>query len=196
MRETGVFGVVISAVAALNALKNLRARIRPDIRQAIDSFGVLVAVTLFFCLLNSAYDSIVNRNRQFDSQRWCYPIYRLIRPHDGFQQGPPAWTGGPIATLSRIREPDHNTLLGSVGECRASAHVMTEPAKRVPKWIRLDITVLAAGAVMIASALWLESNRDDVVQRLAHSAHSTGHLVWHYVTERKKPVVPKLKAPL
>ena len=74
---------------------------------------------------------------------------------------------------------------------------MTEPAKRVPKWLRLDITVLVAGAViMIATDLWLEPNRDGVVQRLAHSAHSTGHLVWHYLTEHKKPVVPKLKAPL
>ena len=74
---------------------------------------------------------------------------------------------------------------------------MTEPAKRVPNWLRLDITVLVVGAaIMIATALWLEPNRDGVVQRLAHSAHSTGHLAWHYLTERKRPVVPKLKAPL
>ena len=74
---------------------------------------------------------------------------------------------------------------------------MTEPAKRVPKWLRLDITVLVAGAViMIATVLWLEPHGDGVIQRLAHSAHSTGLLAWHYVTERKKPVVPKLKAPL
>ena len=72
---------------------------------------------------------------------------------------------------------------------------MTESAKRVPKWLRLDITVLVAGAViMIATALWLDSNRDGVVQRLAHRAHSTGH--WHYLIEHKEPVVPKLKAPL
>lgn len=74
---------------------------------------------------------------------------------------------------------------------------MTEPAKRVPKWLGLDITVLVAGAViMIATALWLEPNRDGIVQRLAHSAQSTSHLVWQYLTELKKPVVPKLKAPL
>jgi hypothetical protein len=74
---------------------------------------------------------------------------------------------------------------------------MTEPAKPVPQWLRVDITVLVAGAViMIAASLWLEPNRDGVLQRLAHSAHSTCHLVWHYVTEHKKPVVPKLKAPL
>ena len=74
---------------------------------------------------------------------------------------------------------------------------MTKSANLVPKWLRLDITVLAAGAViMIATALWLEPNRDGVVQRLAHSAHSTGRLVWHYLIEHKKPVVPKLKAPL
>jgi hypothetical protein len=39
---------------------------------------VLFAVTLFFCLLNSAYDGIANRNRQFDPQRWWYPVYQLI----------------------------------------------------------------------------------------------------------------------
>ena len=74
----------------MNALKKLRTRIRPDIRQALDRFGVLFAVTLFFCLLNSAYDSIVNRNRRFDSQRWRYPIYQLIQPRDGLPKGPPA----------------------------------------------------------------------------------------------------------
>ena len=74
---------------------------------------------------------------------------------------------------------------------------MTESAKRVPKWLRLDLTVVVAGAViMIAATLWLEPNRDGVVQRLAHSAHSTGRLVWQYVIEHKKPAVPKLKAPL
>jgi hypothetical protein len=74
---------------------------------------------------------------------------------------------------------------------------MTEPAKRTPKWLTIDLMVLVVGAVIIlAAALWPEPNRDGVVQRLAHGAHSTGHLVWHYVTERKKPVVPKLKAPL
>jgi len=68
---------------------------------------------------------------------------------------------------------------------------------RIPKWLRLDIAVLVVGAVIvIATALWLEPNRDGVVQRLEHNAHSTGHLVWRYVTERKKPVVPKLKGPL
>jgi hypothetical protein len=63
----------------MNALKRLRAWVRPDIRQAIDGFGVVFAVTLFFCLLNSAYDG-ANRNPQFDQHRWWYPIYRLINP--------------------------------------------------------------------------------------------------------------------
>ena len=74
---------------------------------------------------------------------------------------------------------------------------MAESAKRVPKWLRLDTAVLVAGAAfMIATALWLEPNRDGFVQRIAHSAHSSGHLMWHYLIEHKKPVVPKLKAPL
>ena len=74
----------------MRALKRLRARIRPDIRQAMDGFGVLFAVTLFFCLLNSAYDGIANRNRQFDPQRWWYPIYQLIHPGGGLAKSPPA----------------------------------------------------------------------------------------------------------
>jgi uncharacterized membrane protein YczE len=70
---------------------------------------------------------------------------------------------------------------------------MTEPAKRVPRWLTIDVIVLVVGAViMIATALWLEP-RDGLVQRLAQS---TGQQLWQYVTERRKPVVPKLKAPL
>ena len=49
---------------------------------------------------------------------------------------------------------------------------------------------------MIATALWLEPTKDGIVQRAAYSAQSTSLLLWHYVTEHKKPVVPKLKAPL
>ena len=76
----------------MNALKKLRARIRPDIRQAIDGFGVLFAVTLFFCLLNSAHDGVVNRNRQLDPQRWWYPIYQLVHP--AADSGRPAGSTG------------------------------------------------------------------------------------------------------
>jgi hypothetical protein len=68
---------------------------------------------------------------------------------------------------------------------------MTEPAKRIPKWLRLDIAVLVVGAVIILAA-----TRDGIVQRVAQGAQSTGQQLWQYVTERKKPVVPKLKAPL
>ena len=74
---------------------------------------------------------------------------------------------------------------------------MTEPAKRIPKWLRLDIAVLVVGAVIITAAtLWLEPTRDGIAQRAAQSAQSTGQQLWQYVTERKKPTVPKLKAPL
>ena len=74
---------------------------------------------------------------------------------------------------------------------------MTEPAKRVPRWLTIDVIVLVVGAViMIATALWLEPTKDGIVQRAAYSAQSTSLLLWHYVTEHKKPVVPKLKAPL
>ncbi len=74
----------------MRALKRLRARIRPDIREAIDGFGVLFAVTLFFCLIQAAHDGIVNRNRQFDPQRWWYPIYQLIQSGGGLAKSPPA----------------------------------------------------------------------------------------------------------
>jgi hypothetical protein len=68
---------------------------------------------------------------------------------------------------------------------------MTELAKRLPKWLRLDIAILVVGAViMIAAALWLEPNGDSVVRRIAHGAQSTGHQLLNYVTERRKPVVP------
>jgi hypothetical protein len=73
---------------------------------------------------------------------------------------------------------------------------MAQPAKRVPRWLTIDVIVLVVGAViMIATALWLES-RDDLVQRVDYGAQSTGQQLWQYVTERRKPVVPKLKAPL
>lgn len=35
------------------------------------------AITLFFCLVQSAHDGLVKRNRAFDPQRWWYPIYKL-----------------------------------------------------------------------------------------------------------------------
>jgi hypothetical protein len=52
---------------------------------------------------------------------------------------------------------------------------MSEPAKRVPKWLTIDVMVLVVGAVIIiAAALWLESTREGIVQRAAQSAQSTG----------------------
>jgi hypothetical protein len=70
------------------------------------------------------------------------------------------------------------------------------PTKRVPKWLTIDVMVLVIGAVVIIAALGLEPTRDGIVQRAAQSAQSTGQQLWQYVTERKKPVAPKLKAPL
>ena len=73
---------------------------------------------------------------------------------------------------------------------------MAQPAKRVPRWLTIDGIVLVVGAViMIATALWLEP-RDGLVQRVVYGAQSTGQQLWQYVTERRKPAVPKLKAPL
>jgi hypothetical protein len=74
---------------------------------------------------------------------------------------------------------------------------MTRQTAKFQQRIKFDVMVLVVGAViMIATALWLEPAKDGIVQRAAHGAHSTSQLLWHYVTEHKKPVVPKLKAPL
>jgi hypothetical protein len=36
---------------------------------------------------------------------------------------------------------------------------MTKPAKRIPRWLTIDLTVLVVGAVItVVSALWLGSN--------------------------------------
>jgi hypothetical protein len=59
-------------------LLRLRAWMKPEIRDGLDGLGVVFAVTLFFCLLQAAYDGVVNRNRDFDSQRWWFPIYQAI----------------------------------------------------------------------------------------------------------------------
>ena len=54
--------------------------IRPEIRTALDGFGLLFAITLFFCLIQSAHDGIANRNRAYDKDWWWYPVYRLVEP--------------------------------------------------------------------------------------------------------------------
>jgi hypothetical protein len=58
----------------------LRSWIKPEIRDGLDGLGVVFAITLFFCLIQSAHDGIVNRNHDFDSQRWWYPIYLIVHP--------------------------------------------------------------------------------------------------------------------
>ena len=74
---------------------------------------------------------------------------------------------------------------------------MTRQTAKFQQRIKFDVMVLVVGAViMIATALWLEPTKDGIVQRAAQSAQSTSQLLWHYVTEHKKPVVPKLNAPL
>jgi hypothetical protein len=72
----------------------------------------------------------------------------------------PASLNRPIATFSRLRELDHNVSLSPVGECRLRrAQAMTKSAKRIPRWLTIDLTILVIGAViMIISALWLGTN--------------------------------------
>ena len=52
--------------------------VRPEVRNSLRGFGVLFAITLSFCLIQSAHDGIMKRNRDFDSQRWWYPIYKIL----------------------------------------------------------------------------------------------------------------------
>lgn len=61
-----------------NAFLRARYWIRPDIREWLDGFGAFFAITLFFCLIASAHNGIVNRNPDFDVHRWWYPIYKAI----------------------------------------------------------------------------------------------------------------------
>lgn len=51
----------------MNYLRRIREKIRPDIRTALDGFGLLFVVTLFF-LIQSAHDGIVNGHRAFDQK--------------------------------------------------------------------------------------------------------------------------------
>src|SRR5215216_887496 len=44
-------------------LLRLRAWIKPEVRDGLDGLGVLLAITLFFCLLQSSHDGIMKRNR-------------------------------------------------------------------------------------------------------------------------------------
>ena len=61
-------------------LWRIREKITPKTREALDGFGLVLAVTLFFCLLQAAHDDIVNRNRALDQEKWWYPIYRIVQP--------------------------------------------------------------------------------------------------------------------
>jgi hypothetical protein len=65
---------------AMRFLLRLRRWMKPEVRDWLDGFGLLFAITLFFCLIQSAHDGVVNRNHDFDSQRWWYPIYRILNP--------------------------------------------------------------------------------------------------------------------
>jgi hypothetical protein len=64
----------------MSSLLRLRAWLNPEVRDGLDGLALLFAITLFFCLIQSAYDGIVKRNRDFDSQRWWYPIYGIVHP--------------------------------------------------------------------------------------------------------------------
>ncbi|ANW00119.1 hypothetical protein LMTR13_07885 [Bradyrhizobium icense] len=64
----------------MHYLRRMRARIKLATRSALDGLSVLFAITLFFCLIQSAHDGIVNRNREFDKDRWWYPIFRMVQP--------------------------------------------------------------------------------------------------------------------
>jgi len=50
-------------------------RWRRTFEKIAPGFGAFFAITLFFCLVQSAHDGLIRRNRGFNSQRWWYPIY-------------------------------------------------------------------------------------------------------------------------
>ena len=58
-------------------LLRLRGRIRPEVRNGLDGLALFFAITLFICLVQSAYDGIVKRNHNFDSLK-VNPIYRIV----------------------------------------------------------------------------------------------------------------------
>src|SRR4051794_40401273 len=62
----------------MQTLQRIRAKMNPSLREWLVGFGAVLSVTLFFSLLQSAHDGLVNRNREFDPQRWWYPIYRFL----------------------------------------------------------------------------------------------------------------------
>jgi hypothetical protein len=62
----------------IGLVKRMRASIRPDVRTWLDGFGLFLAITLFFCLVEAAHDGITKRQRAFDDQRWWYPIYKVL----------------------------------------------------------------------------------------------------------------------
>ena len=63
----------------LAPLWRLRAWIRPSVRDGLDGLIAIFGITLFFCLVQSAHDGLVNRNRAFDSERWWYPLYNAFQ---------------------------------------------------------------------------------------------------------------------
>jgi hypothetical protein len=65
---------VIEKIRKQGWLRELRAMVRPDIRQALDGFALFFAITLFFCLLQAAHDGITKRQRAFDNDRWWVPF--------------------------------------------------------------------------------------------------------------------------
>ena len=58
------------------------------------------------------------------------------------------------------REAYINVFLRPAGECRlAEGRGMTKPAKRIPRWLTIDLMILVVGALItVASALWLGTN--------------------------------------
>lgn len=48
------------------------------VRDNFRGFALFLAVTLFFCLAQSAYDGIAKRNPAFDPQRWWFPVYKIL----------------------------------------------------------------------------------------------------------------------
>lgn len=59
--------------------RGIVSRIRPEMRKNLGGIALFLAITMLFCLIQSAIDGVVKRNPDFDKYRWWYPIYSTYK---------------------------------------------------------------------------------------------------------------------
>jgi len=58
----------------------LWSRLPKKLREGLSGFALVFALTMFVLGVQSAYEGIVKRNRDFDKYRWWYPICSYLDP--------------------------------------------------------------------------------------------------------------------